>query len=123
MNGAMEQKSGEHHHHHHHSHHHHHQHQHQHHSQQPPGPPPSSQPRPIRNYKLLVDPALVKAPARIYRYDGAMPNDPSYPMVTCKDPRSQLSRIWSRLEIANLPVPRYVVKCFNIESGMFIFYN
>lgn len=59
-----------------------------------------------RNYKLLVDPFLVKGAAKLYRYDGVVPNDSAYPPVIPRDPRSQLTRIWTRLEILDLPVPR-----------------
>lgn len=59
-----------------------------------------------RNYKLLVDPFLVKGVTKLYRYDGVVPNDNSYPTVTPRDPRSQLTRIWTRLETMDLPVPR-----------------
>lgn len=60
-----------------------------------------------KNYKLLIDPFLVKGATKLYRYDGVVPGDPSYPPVQCRDPRSQLSRIWNKLEPADLPVPRY----------------
>lgn len=59
-----------------------------------------------RNYKLIVDPFLVKGVPKLYRYDGVVPNDNSYPSVTPRDPRSQLTRIWTRLETMDLPVPR-----------------
>lgn len=60
-----------------------------------------------KNYKLLVDPFLVKGAMKLYRYDG-VPTDPSYPPVTPRDPRSHLTRIWTRLETLDLPVPRFV---------------
>lgn len=60
-----------------------------------------------KNYKLLIDPFLVKGVAKLYRYDGVVPGDNTYPSVQCRDPRSQLSRIWNKLEPADLPVPRY----------------
>jgi hypothetical protein len=60
-----------------------------------------------KNYKLLVDPALVKgASAKLYRYDGIVPNDASYRPPVPRDPRSHLTRIWTRLETLELPVPR-----------------
>lgn len=64
--------------------------------------------KPPKNYKLLVDPFLVKGAIKVYRYDGVVPNDPSYPPVTTRDPRSHLTRIWTRLETLDLPVPRFV---------------
>lgn len=60
-----------------------------------------------KNYKLLIDPFLVKGATKLYRYDGIVPGDQTYPTVQCRDPRSQLSRIWNKLEPADLPVPRY----------------
>ncbi|XP_045454073.1 histone-lysine N-methyltransferase SETD1 [Melitaea cinxia] len=60
-----------------------------------------------KNYKLLIDPFLVKGVTKLYRYDGVVPGDNTYPSVQCRDPRSQLSRIWNKLEPADLPVPRF----------------
>lgn len=65
-----------------------------------------SNPKIPRNYKLLVDPFLVKGVTKVYRYDGVVPNDNSYPVVPPKDPRSQLIRLWTRLDTMDLPVPR-----------------
>ncbi|CAH1134174.1 unnamed protein product [Ceutorhynchus assimilis] len=63
-----------------------------------------------KNYKLLVDPCLVKGGPKLYRYDGIVPGDKSYPPVTStRDPRSHLTRIWTRLEILELPVPRFKI--------------
>lgn len=59
-----------------------------------------------KNYKLLVDPFLVKGASKLYRYDGVVPNDPSCAPVKPRDPRSHLTRIWTRLETMDLPVPR-----------------
>ena len=63
-----------------------------------------------RNYKLVVDPFLVKGSAKLYRYDGNVPNDPTYPPVQVRDPRSQITRIWTRLETLDIPVPRFKVR-------------
>ncbi|XP_068623377.1 histone-lysine N-methyltransferase SETD1 isoform X2 [Battus philenor] len=60
-----------------------------------------------KNYKLLMDPCLVKGATKLYRYDGCVPGDASYPPVQCRDPRSALSRIWNKLEAADLPIPRF----------------
>ncbi|XP_045487005.1 histone-lysine N-methyltransferase SETD1 isoform X1 [Pieris rapae] len=62
-----------------------------------------------KNYKLLIDPFLVKGATKLYRYDGVVPGDQTYPPVHCRDPRSQLSRIWNKLEPADLPVPRFKI--------------
>ncbi|XP_050503124.1 histone-lysine N-methyltransferase SETD1 isoform X1 [Diabrotica virgifera virgifera] len=63
-----------------------------------------------RNYKLIVDPLIKKgATVKIYRYDGVIPNDTSYPPVIPRDPRSNLTRIWARLETLDLPVPRFKI--------------
>ncbi|XP_069684013.1 histone-lysine N-methyltransferase SETD1 [Periplaneta americana] len=62
-----------------------------------------------RNYKLVVDPFLVKGASKLYRYDGNVPNDPTYPPVQVRDPRSQLTRIWTRLEPLDIPVPRFKI--------------
>ncbi|KAK5638575.1 hypothetical protein RI129_012870 [Pyrocoelia pectoralis] len=62
-----------------------------------------------RNYKLVVDPFLVKGNTKLYRYDGIVPNDPSYPPVVPRDPRSHLTRIWTRLETLELPIPRFKI--------------
>ncbi|XP_015429452.1 PREDICTED: histone-lysine N-methyltransferase SETD1 [Dufourea novaeangliae] len=66
-------------------------------------------PQKPRNYKLLVDPFLVKGASKLYRYDGMVPGDPTYPEVQPRDPRSQLTRIWTRLEQLDLPVPRFKI--------------
>lgn len=59
-----------------------------------------------KNYKLIVDPFLAKgATTKLYRYDGVVAGDTTFPPVQCRDPRSQL-RIWNRIEPADLPVPR-----------------
>lgn len=59
-----------------------------------------------KNYKLLIDPFLVKGATKVYRYDGTVPGT-SYPSIQCRDPRPQPSRIWNKLEPADLPIPRY----------------
>ncbi|KAL1500734.1 hypothetical protein ABEB36_006180 [Hypothenemus hampei] len=75
---------------------------------QPPAAAQVLQGKP-KNYKLLVDPFLVKGTSKLYRYDGLVPNDSSYPPVTLRDPRSHLTRIWTRLESLDLPVPRFKI--------------
>lgn len=66
----------------------------------------------FKAYKLLLDPFLVKGATKLYRFDGVVPDDPTYPPVTCRDPRTtlSLSRIWNRLDCLELPVPRFKVK-------------
>lgn len=65
----------------------------------------SSRP-PLRNYKLLLDPMLVKgATTKVYRYDGVVPDDPSHPPVFPCDPRKPLARL-RRLEPMEMIVPR-----------------
>ncbi|XP_034934332.1 histone-lysine N-methyltransferase SETD1A-like [Chelonus insularis] len=124
-----------HHHHHHHRHHHHHhsspasstpsasgqatpqnfnqqpKHGHGHaiHPSKDPAVVPAPPPQKLRNYKLLVDPFLTKGATKLYRYDGVVPGDPTYPPVHLRDPRSQLTRIWTRLEQLDLPVPRFKI--------------
>lgn len=72
-------------------------------------PAPQVTPQKQRNYKLLVDPFLVKGATKLCRYDGTVPGDPTYPQVQPRDPRSQLTRIWTRLELLDLPVPRFKI--------------
>ncbi|KAK6640665.1 hypothetical protein RUM44_012362 [Polyplax serrata] len=62
-----------------------------------------------KNYKMLADPFIVKGAAKLYRYDGLVPGDPSYPPVTPKDPRPPLTWIWARMETLDLPVPRFKI--------------
>lgn len=62
-----------------------------------------------KNYRLLVDPCLKKGSAKLYRYDGTVPGDPTYPPVCPRDPRSHLTRIWNRLETMDIPVPRFKI--------------
>lgn len=63
--------------------------------------------KPVQDYKLIVDPFLVKAQQKIYRYNGIVPNDPNYPQVILKDPRnSKAIRLRVRLDPIELPVPR-----------------
>lgn len=59
-----------------------------------------------RNYKLLVDPFLVKGGIKLYRYDGINPTDAQFPPVQPRDPRNQLTRLRTRMEPLDIPVPR-----------------
>lgn len=62
--------------------------------------------KPLQDYKLVVDPFLVKAPAKIYRYNGIVPNDSSFPVIL-KDPRNAKKIcLRVRLDPIELPVPR-----------------
>ncbi|KAH8259097.1 hypothetical protein KR038_007959 [Drosophila bunnanda] len=63
-----------------------------------------------RNFKLLADPQLVKCGAKLYRYDGIVPGDPTYPTITPRDPRNPLIRIRARpVDPLMLLVPRFVI--------------
>ncbi|XP_058822161.1 histone-lysine N-methyltransferase SETD1 isoform X2 [Topomyia yanbarensis] len=62
-----------------------------------------------RNYKLIADPFIHKGVPKIYRYDGIVPGDPTYPPVIPRDPRNPLARIRSRLETLDIPVPRFKI--------------
>lgn len=63
--------------------------------------------KPVQDYKLIVDPFLVKAPQKMYRYGGLVPNDPNYPQVILKDPRNAKAiRLKARLDPIELLVPR-----------------
>lgn len=59
----------------------------------------------VRNYKLLSDPFINKGGAKIYRYDGIVP-DPTFPPVIPRDPRLQISRLRTRLEPMELIFPK-----------------
>lgn len=63
-----------------------------------------------RNYKLVVDPFLVKGASKLYRYDGNIPNDPTYPPVQLRDPRKPPPRIWGRPDPLDIPLPRFKVR-------------
>nr|XP_018917910.1 PREDICTED: histone-lysine N-methyltransferase SETD1B-A [Bemisia tabaci] len=80
-------------------------------SKEPQREAPKEQPRDkkLLNYKLLVDPALIKGAQKVYRYNGVC-EDTSFPkVVQVKDPRSHLTKLWARLEILDLPVPRFKI--------------
>ena len=49
-------------------------------------------------------------PLHCCRYDGRVPNDAAYPTVQVRDPRSALTRIWARMEVAELTVPKFRVR-------------
>lgn len=63
-----------------------------------------------RNYKLVVDPFLVKGASKLYRYDGNIPNDPTYPPVQLRDPRKQPPKIWGTPDPLDIPLPRFKVR-------------
>ncbi|KAH8397726.1 hypothetical protein KR215_011511, partial [Drosophila sulfurigaster] len=63
-----------------------------------------------RNFKLLADPQLLKCGSKLYRYDGMVPGDPTYPTITPRDPRNPLIRIRAKpVEPIMLIVPRFVI--------------
>lgn len=70
----------------------------------------NSQHKAPKNYKLIVDPFIHKGGVpKIYRYDGIVPGDPTYPPVIPRDPRNQLARIRSRIEPLVMIVPRFKI--------------
>ncbi|XP_031460891.1 histone-lysine N-methyltransferase SETD1A-like [Phasianus colchicus] len=72
-------------------------------SQRPPSVP-------WRSYKLVVDPALRRAPQKVYRYDGvhfSVPDSGYRPEGDVRDPRPR--RIWSKHRDLSLPVPKFKV--------------
>lgn len=72
-----------------------------------PAAQPSAAALPKQDYKLLMDPCLVKVPQKVYRYNGIVPNEPNHPLIILKDPRNTKAiRIRLRLEPMQLPVPR-----------------
>ncbi|XP_037922173.1 histone-lysine N-methyltransferase SETD1 [Hermetia illucens] len=75
------------------------------------GGPPAGQPghKAQKNFKLLFDPYLVKGATKVYRFDGVVPNDPTYPTVNPRDPRNPLARIRQRVEPHVIPVPRFKI--------------
>uniref|UniRef100_A0A182NMP3 [histone H3]-lysine(4) N-trimethyltransferase n=1 Tax=Anopheles dirus TaxID=7168 RepID=A0A182NMP3_9DIPT len=68
-----------------------------------------AQQKAARNFKLLVDPFLHRGALKVYRYDGVVPGDPNHPPVIPRDPRNPLSRIRSRVEPLDIPVPRFKI--------------
>ncbi|EDW13928.2 histone-lysine N-methyltransferase SETD1 [Drosophila mojavensis] len=71
---------------------------------------PACQTRMHRNFKLLADPQLLKCGTKLYRYDGVVPGDPTYPTITPRDPRNPLIRIRAKpVEPLMLVVPRFVI--------------
>lgn len=68
-----------------------------------------------RNFKMLSDPTLTKGAIKLYRYDGIVPNDPTYPPVIPRDPRNPMLRIRGRpLEPLVLTVPRLKIDQFYV---------
>ncbi|CAO1412044.1 unnamed protein product [Diamesa tonsa] len=70
-----------------------------------------SGPKPMRDYKLVVDPALgnTKGTQKIYRYDGIASGELSASVVTPRDPRRCLATIKQRVEILDLVLPRFTI--------------
>jgi len=62
-------------------------------------------------YKLIVDPFLVKGAFKTYRFDGHLPEDPNYPTVVVRDPRSHMlvSIRRNKSDRMELPVPFFKV--------------
>ncbi|XP_064082523.1 histone-lysine N-methyltransferase SETD1-like isoform X2 [Macrobrachium nipponense] len=81
-----------------------------HHPPQRAGPPkhgPSPSHPQKRNYKLLIDPVLVNGASKLYRFEGVVEGDPTYPAVVLRDPRKQ--KIWIRPETMDISVPRFKI--------------
>lgn len=80
-------------------------------------PPPPSVPvieKPKEpNWKLMVDPFITKAPTKVYRYDGVVANDSSYPEVIVQDPRTYKSKNKTITLPIELTVPKFKV-CINL---------
>lgn len=75
-----------------------------------------------RNYKLIVDPFLVKGANKLYRYDGIIPDDPTHPPVIPRDPRPPIARVLrTRLEPQELQVPRFVYHTMQTFEPKLIF--
>lgn len=75
---------------------------------------PTAQQKPIVDYKLLVDPFLVKAQNKLYRYNGVIPNDPNNHPILLKDPRNvKAIKLRTRVDPIELIVPRYLPKKIN----------
>lgn len=62
-----------------------------------------------RNWKLIADPFFGQVSNKIYRFDGIVPNDFSYPEVIVKDPRIFQSKNKVTHLPIELPVPIYKV--------------
>ncbi|XP_078483562.1 uncharacterized protein LOC101243241 isoform X1 [Ciona intestinalis] len=63
------------------------------------------------NFKVIVDPQLKKGQEKLVRFNGteySCENHGQAP-VAVRDPRARVSRLWSRKERIDLPVPRYKV--------------
>ncbi|XP_067683254.1 histone-lysine N-methyltransferase SETD1B-A-like [Haliotis asinina] len=68
-----------------------------------------------RNYKLVVDPFLHRGQQqKVYRIDGVIPGENR--QIEPRDPRSRFQRIWSRKEVADLPVPRFKYDCYYVGT-------
>ncbi|ODN04926.1 Histone-lysine N-methyltransferase SETD1 [Orchesella cincta] len=72
-----------------------------------PNAPPGKK-REFTAYKLIVDPALVKGAFKVYRFDGVIPGDPSYPSILLRDPRKQ-KNLRKPVEPMILPVPAFKI--------------
>jgi len=67
----------------------------------------------------MTDPFLGKAPAKVYRYDGIVPNDSSYPELIVQDPRTFKSKTKSIILPIDLPVPKFKV-CISFQINFFL---
>ncbi len=75
-----------------------------------------------KNYKLMVDPMIVKGGVKIYRYEGIIPNDPTAPPVIPRDPRKLATKLRTRLDPLEIPVPRFENK-FSLNFVLLLLFN
>lgn len=77
-----------------------------------------------KNYKLMVDPMIVKGAVKIYRYEGIIPNDPTSPPVIPRDPRNLVTKFRTRLEPLDIPVPRFeyfrILFLYSVDHSPFL---
>ncbi len=63
------------------------------------------------SYKLIYDPFLKPGGSvKIKRFDGVVPNSGSHSVIQVRDPRLPPTKLWSRLEPLDLPVPQFKVR-------------
>lgn len=88
----------------------------------PPLPPPAvtvvEKPR-ERNWKLIADPFLSKATTKVYRYDGVVPNDSTFPELIVQDPRKYKSKTRAMILPIVLPVPKFKVRTLHYAMNTY----
>lgn len=89
----------------------------------PPLPPAPIVEKPReRNWKLMVDPFIVKDATKVFRFDGVVPNDSSYSEVIVNDPRPFKSKIKTVTLPLVLPVPKFRV-CISFYVTVILKFN